>query len=139
MPIGSMTPENPTQLEKVKLFLQFYVNDAESADEIRNWRFQNLSPSMLKKHASNLEALEWIVNETPKDISPTEIVKWDANYVIDTGTDEIANPVQAETEARFWLLEFAEFVRDILSDQAPPRRYPVIVEGPRAFFFPQGD
>ena len=100
LPVGSITPANPTRLEQARMFLQFQVDDALSADEVRESSFHNLSPSMVAKHRVSLEALEWLANETPKEVSLTEIVKWDANYVIDSGTDEIANPVQAEAEAR---------------------------------------
>jgi hypothetical protein len=128
LPVGSMTPANPTRLEQARLFLQFRVADALSADEVRESSFRNLSPGMVAKHRESLEALEWLANETPDGVSLVDVVQWDANRMIDD-----------EQEARVWLLEFAEFVRDILGDQAPPRQYPIIVEGPRAFFFPQRD
>ncbi len=137
LPAGLMDSDIPSVEEKVKLFLQHYVSDTESLDEIRNFRFQNLSQSMLEKHAQNLEAIEWLAHETPKNVSLTDIVKWDANYVIETGTDESENPTQAESEAKLWLLEFAEFVRKILGDNAPARKYPAIDSEPRKYFFPE--
>jgi hypothetical protein len=136
LPSGPMTPKNPTKIEKVKLFLQFRVEDAESADEIAQERFRAFF-NQAEDDVKSLEALEWLANETPDGVSLTEIVKWDANYVIDTGTDEVENPDQAEREAKLWLLEFAEFVREILGDKVPPRKYPVLTSRPRQYFFPE--
>jgi hypothetical protein len=136
LPVGSVTPKNPTRLDKARMFLQFRVADALSAEEVREVSFQNLSSSMVTKHCDSLEALEWLANETPKGVSLTEIVQWDANYVINSGTDEQKYPERAEEEARVWMLEFAEFVRDILGDHAPHRTYPKPVFKERKYFFP---
>jgi hypothetical protein len=46
LPVGSMTPANPTRLEQARLFLQFRVADALSADEVRESSFRNLSPGI---------------------------------------------------------------------------------------------
>jgi hypothetical protein len=137
LPIGAITSKNLSRLERAKSFLQFYVDDAESADEIRIFRFQNLSNPMIQKHINSLEAIEWLANEMQPNVSLTEIVKWDANYVIETGTDEVENPEQAEREAKLWLLEFAEFVREILGTEMPSRKYPVLTSRPRRYFFPE--
>jgi hypothetical protein len=57
---------------------------------------------------------------------------------------------KTEEEARLWLLEFAEFIRNAIQDQLrtihadfneatdmPPRTYPAIVSKSRKYFFPQ--
>jgi hypothetical protein len=138
LPVGRIPSENLSRLEQARRFIQFRVEDAESLQEITEERF-TLTPNQIRKDVEGLKALEWLANETPKGVSLTEIVQWDANYVINSGTDELKYPNRAEQEARMWLLEFAEFVREILGEQAPHRTYPKPAIKTRQYFFPERD
>lgn len=116
---------SPTALEEARKFVHFKVADTLDADEVRG----NIIDFMdLEVVLRGLEAVERIAHEPPEGASLAEVVKWDAGWMLPNDTEE---------EARLWLLEFAEFVREVLGEHAPPRKHPAEVPRPRRYFFPE--
>jgi hypothetical protein len=124
----SVWSENLDDLELARKFVNFIVQDTATVEEVKDESFKNRSPAMLEEYIKGLEAVEKIANESQQPGILFNIVGWDAGYMLPNDTEE---------EARLWLLEFAEFVRDVLRDREPPRKYPMEVFHPRCYFYPE--
>jgi hypothetical protein len=109
-PYQSVWSKNPDTLERARRFLTHTVADTQGDAEISD----RLSPHGFSQDEGilGLQAIEWLITqkELPEG-TVAEIVKWDAGWMLEPSTDEVA---------RAWLKWLAGLVRQHLGENAPP-------------------
>lgn len=80
-------------------------------DEVRRDFVQSASfgPRRLLEALAGIEAL---LAHSPDDGTLSQLVAWDANWVLDDPSDQ---------GAKVWLSQLVELIREVLGDRAPPR------------------
>lgn len=102
-----------TPLEIVQRFVRSYFGDADGIEEVRI-EMQRITAHNPNAYVRDLLAIEELLNNPLRKPSVlSNLVAWDANWVLDDESDE---------GAKQWLREVAEMIRDILGDNQPPRR-----------------
>jgi hypothetical protein len=101
-------------IEEAKQFLRRYWGDEAMLDAIRIQMENTISfsPSSIVR---GLVAIEALLATPLPDGTLLDMVLWDANHPLDD---------PSEQSAKVWLQEIAEFVRDVLGEQQPPRQTP---------------
>ena len=96
-----------TALEAVQRFLRAYFGDADGIDEVR-LQMERATARNPKAYVRDLLAIEDLLVYPPAEPGVlSNLVAWDANWVLDDPSDE---------GAKQFLREVAEMIRDILSE-----------------------
>lgn len=101
----------PPPLEAMRDLVGFFA-DADSVEEVKRdlRRRAANNPRGLIQGLNGIEAV--LANPPAEEGVLSDIVAWEANWVLDDPSDE---------GAKQWLREVAEWVREALGDKAPPR------------------
>jgi hypothetical protein len=108
-------------LEDVRPFVQTYWGDADSREEVQRdlRRMARMHPRGVRE---GIEAIDALLAAPPEPGALVQLVAWDGNTPLDSGTD---------AEAVEWLRDFAELARGALADiraeslsRTPPDRAP---------------
>jgi hypothetical protein len=140
---------NETLEEKGASFLLEYANGVDYLEDISDKivYFKNKKSANLEKFS----ALEKLVHENPNRTSLFELFSDNTLLIISHSDTEniilhsisssnLPNELEkADRIAKLWLLEFIEYIRELLEAQGInlPRKYPVLVSRPRKYFFPE--
>jgi hypothetical protein len=96
----------PDPLENVRSFVKRYWGDATDPEAVvDDLRYMaRLNPGGIREGADAIEAL---LADLPEPGALVQLVAWDGNYPLDSGTDD---------EAAAWLRNFAEMARGVLAE-----------------------
>src|SRR4029450_2956939 len=104
-------PPGPPIAEARK-FLRSYWGDEGETAAVRDDMARTIALSP-RDVIRGLQASEALLRDPPPPGTLVDMVLWDANHPMSSGTDEAA---------RAWLSEQAEMVREVLGVHAPPRQ-----------------
>jgi hypothetical protein len=98
-------------LDDAKRFLHRYWGDEGILDAVRK-DLANTVAITPRSVIRGLQSIESLLQNPPPEGTLLDLVTWQANHPLDDPSEE---------NAREWLRQMAELVRDVLGDLQPPR------------------